>query len=69
MRLPPLGLGGPYIAVARQFGGRKQNFSGERFWARGYAVSTVGFEEVQVRSYIRNQQQLDGKGEGEAGTF
>jgi putative transposase len=57
------------IAVARQYGGRKQNFSGERFWARGYAVSTVGFEEVQIRSYIRNQQQLDGKGEGEIGNF
>ena len=27
------------IAVARQFGGRKRNFNGERFWARGYAVS------------------------------
>ena len=32
------------IAVARQFGGRKRNFNGEKFWARGYAVSTVGFE-------------------------
>ena len=30
------------IAVARQFGGRKRNFNGEKFWARGYAVSTVG---------------------------
>jgi len=28
------------IAIARQFGGRKRNFSGEQFWARGYAVST-----------------------------
>jgi putative transposase len=33
------------IAVARQFGARKRNFNGEQFWARGYAVSTVGFEE------------------------
>lgn len=48
------------IAVARQFGGRKRNFNGERFWARGYAVSTVGFEESQIRHYIRNQEQLDG---------
>ena len=31
------------IAVARQFGGRQRNFNGERLWARGYAVSTVGF--------------------------
>jgi putative transposase len=34
------------IAVARQFGGRQRNFNGERFWARGYAGSTVGFEQV-----------------------
>ncbi len=45
------------IAIARQFGGRKRNFSGESFWARGYAVSTVGFEEGQIRKYIRNQEQ------------
>ena len=44
------------IAVARQFVGRKRNFNGERFWARGYAVSTVGFEEEQVRRYIRHQE-------------
>jgi putative transposase len=50
------------IAVARQFGGRKRNFNGEKFWARGYAVSTVGFEEEQVRKYIRHQEQLDAKG-------
>ena len=41
------------IAVARQCGGRKRNFNGEAFWARGYAVSTVGFEEEQIRRYIR----------------
>ena len=32
------------IAIARQFDGRQRNFNSERFWARGYAVSTVGFE-------------------------
>src|SRR5262249_40586034 len=26
------------IAIARQFGGHDRNFSGEHFWARGYAV-------------------------------
>jgi len=57
------------IAVARQFGGRKRNFNGERFWARGYAVSTVGFEEAQVKNYIRNQEQLDMSGADEKGDF
>ena len=49
------------IAVARQFGGRKRNFNGEKFWARGYAVSTVGFEEEQIQKHIRHQETLDTK--------
>lgn len=57
------------IAVARQFGGKSKNFNGERFWARGYAVSTVGFEEQQIKTYIKNQEQLDGQGENEPGKF
>ncbi len=31
------------IAIAREFAGKERNFTGEHFWARGYAVSTVGF--------------------------
>jgi putative transposase len=42
------------IAVARQFGGQQRNFNGEHFWARGYAVSTVGFEEAQIRASIKH---------------
>ena len=58
------------IAVARQFGGRQRNFNGERLWARGYAVSTVGFEKEEVRQYVRAQEQLDGHdGSDEDGTF
>ena len=57
------------IAVARQFGGRQRNFNGEAFWARGDAVSTVGFEEDQIRRYIRDQQQLDEQGKDEDGDF
>jgi putative transposase len=57
------------IAVARQFSGRQRNFNGERLWARGYAVSTVGFEEAQIKTYIKHQQQLDGKGADENGMF
>ena len=55
------------IAVARQFTGRKKNFNGERFWSRGYAVSTVGFEENKIRDYIRHQERLDD--EEDAGRF
>jgi putative transposase len=51
------------IAVARQFHGKKRNFNGEKLWARGYAVSTVGYEEAQVRAYIKNQEKLDAQNE------
>lgn len=58
------------IAVARQFGGRQKNFNGERLWARGYAVSTVGCEEAQIKAYIKQQEQLDGtEGSEEPGAF
>jgi putative transposase len=57
------------IAVARQCGGRQRNFNGERFWARGYAVSAVGFEEAQIRVSIKHQEQLDAQGSDESGEF
>lgn len=57
------------ISVARQFNGRQRNFNGENLWARGYAVSTIGSEQSQIRSYIRNQEQLDSKGFDEKGNF
>jgi putative transposase len=57
------------IAIARQFGGRKRNFNGESFWARGYAVSTVGYELEKIRAYVKNQDQLDGQGFDEDGNF
>jgi len=50
------------IAVAR-LSGKERNFTGEHLWARGYAVSTVGFELEQVRRYIRDQEEADGAGQ------
>jgi putative transposase len=47
------------ITIARRFGGRTRNFTGEVFWARGYFVSTVGLDEAVVRAYIRNQEAED----------
>jgi putative transposase len=47
------------IHIARTFGGRSRNFTGEHFWARGYFVSTVGRDEEVIRNYIRNQEQED----------
>jgi putative transposase len=50
------------IAVAR-LSGKERNFTGEHLWARGYAVSTVGFELEQARQYIREQEEADGAGQ------
>ena len=47
------------ISIARTFVGRKRNFTGENFWARGYYVSTVGLDEESVRKYIRDQEAED----------
>ena len=47
------------IYIARTYGGRKQNFAGESFWARGYYVSTVGKDEEAIRAYIRKQGDED----------
>jgi putative transposase len=30
------------ISIARNYLERKRNFTGQKFWARGYHVSTVG---------------------------
>lgn len=50
------------IAIARQFLGKQRNYAGAHFWARGYAVSTVGFELEPIRLYIRDQEQADTAG-------
>ena len=36
----------------------KGTLFGRSFWARGYCVSTVGLDEVQIRRYIREQEKL-----------
>jgi putative transposase len=47
------------IAIARNFMGRKRNFIGQNFWARGYYVSTVGLDEMMIRRYIQRQENED----------
>ncbi len=47
------------IHIARNYLGRRSNFTGQHFWARGYWVSTVGKDEKAVREYIRNQEKED----------
>jgi putative transposase len=47
------------IHIARMYSARKTNFVGEKFWARGYFVSTVGKDEKKIKEYVRHQQAED----------
>jgi len=47
------------IHITRQYMGRKRDFVGQHFWARGYFVSTVGRDEQVIREYIRHQEKED----------
>ena len=56
------------IYIARNFVSRRRNsclrathrqVEGEKFWARGYYVSTVGGDEAAIREYIKKQEEED----------
>ena len=47
------------IHIARTYVGRRKNFTGQHFWARGYYVSTVGADGEAIRQYIQRQEDED----------
>jgi hypothetical protein len=47
------------IHIARTYAGKRRNFTGQSFWARGYFVSTVGRDEETVKKYIQKQETFD----------
>jgi putative transposase len=47
------------IQIHREALNIKQGFTGKHFWSRGYCVSTVGLDEQMIRTYVRNQEDLD----------
>lgn len=44
------------IAIVRNYGGKRKNFMGQHFWARGYYVLAVGRDEGMVCKYIKEQE-------------
>jgi putative transposase len=46
------------IMIHRELMNQKR-MTGLHFWARGYCVSTVGYDEAAVRQYIREQEHHD----------
>ena len=47
------------VHIARVYGERKRNYAGQKFWARGYYVSTVGRDEGVIREYIQAHEEED----------
>lgn len=47
------------IHIAGTDSGKRQNFVGQDFWARGYFVSTAGRDEDTVRADIKKQEEKD----------
>lgn len=45
--------------LARVYAQRKRNVVGQRFWARGCFVSSLGRDEAAIRVDIRSQEKAD----------
>ena len=50
------------IWIAQNVERKARKFTGHKFWARGYFVSTVGRDEETIRAYIKNQELQDRNG-------
>lgn len=46
------------IRIHRQLLRTQGSLFGRSFWARGYFVSTVGIDEIEIRQYIKEQEEL-----------
>jgi putative transposase len=47
------------IHVARHVLKRERNYAGQRLWARGYFVDSVGRNTESIRKYIKSQEAED----------
>ena len=47
------------IHVARHFLKRERNYAGQRIWARGFFVDTVGRDTETIRKHIAEQEMED----------
>ena len=46
------------VKIHRELLGERR-MTGLHFWARGYCVSTIGYDEAAVRRYVREQEAQD----------
>jgi len=54
-------IGKSAIHVARHFMKRERNYVGQKLWARGYFVDSVGRDAEVIRRYIRGQEVEDSR--------
>ena len=52
------------IYLHREFARYYKNYHGKNFRSRGYFVTTVGLDEETVKEYVRNQEKLDKRDDG-----
>ena len=48
---------------------KKRPYWGNRFWSRGYCVSTVGMNEEKIRRYVRYQEEKERREEDDQREF
>lgn len=48
---------------------KKKPYWGNRFWARGYFVSTVGLDEEMIKRYVRHQEKEERRVEDQQQRF
>jgi putative transposase len=73
VRVPPKGSlsdvvgtvkGRTAIRVFNQFRELKRRpYWGNRFWARGYGIDTVGLDETKIRAYVQYQEKRERQAE------
>ena len=48
---------------------KRRPYWGNRFWARGYCVDTVGLDEAKIREYVRYQERRERRAEQQGWDF
>ena len=48
---------------------KKRPYWGNHFWSKGYCVDTVGLDSEMIRKYVKHQEKLDRREEGQQNLF
>jgi len=51
------------INLFKHFDWLGKRFWGRHFWAKGYCVSTIGFDEEQIKAYVKYQKKKEKEAE------